>query len=63
MRAELEEFRRSGCRFLVAGRVDESGRFVSCADLDIPADVCELFAGIPQDRFRVDVSSTQLRSD
>jgi hypothetical protein len=58
----LADFRGQGCRFLVAGRVDAEGRFLGLDDLDMPAVHRDLFAGIPADEFRLDVSSTQLRA-
>lgn len=57
----LDEFRRHGCRFLVAGRTDADGRFLGLEDLAIPPAVRDLFEAIPASRFRLDVSSTLLR--
>lgn len=62
MNAALDSFRRQGCRFLVAGRVDAQGRFVGLADLALPAEHRDLFEGIPEEAFRRDLSSTQLRA-
>ena len=62
MAAALVEIRTRGCRFLVAGREDASGRFVGCADLTFPEPFADLFESIPEDEFRVVVSSTQLRA-
>lgn len=61
MRAALEAIARAGCRFLVAGRRDAGGRFVTLSTLDVPTAFTPLFAEIPEDRFRHDVSSTALR--
>jgi hypothetical protein len=58
----LEVMRREGCRFLVAGRVDESGVFRTVDDIDIPADYTGMFEAIPESRFRIDISSTELRA-
>ncbi len=58
----LEEIRRQKCRFLVAGRVDNAGRFLGLEDLAIPETVRDLFEPIPASRFRLDVSSTALRA-
>ena len=63
MRAALEEIARLGCHFLVAGRVDAAGRFVTLAALDVPAPFATLFVEIPERRFRYDVSSTVLRRE
>lgn len=60
--ASLDEIRTASCRFLVAGRVVASDRWLSLADLAIPADFRDLFDEIPQDLFRVDLSSTELRA-
>lgn len=49
-----------GCRVLVGGRVDAAGVFRVWDDLR-PA-YRELFDAIPEGEFRVDVSSTELRS-
>lgn len=58
----LELYRGQGCCFLVAGRVERSGRFVALEDLAIPATARALFRTIPPDVFRVDLSSTELRN-
>jgi hypothetical protein len=61
MAEALASIRAGGCRFLVAGRVDPSGRFVRCHDLPLPAEFRDLFAEIPERDFRLDISSTELR--
>jgi hypothetical protein len=61
MAAALTAIRQRGCRFLVGGRCDGAGDFVSLEALGIPAGLADLFAAIPEETFRVDVSSTQLR--
>jgi hypothetical protein len=61
--AALEGIRGRGCRFLVAGRVDERAVFLGLDDLDIPAAFRDLFTPIPVEVFRMDVSSTQLRRE
>jgi hypothetical protein len=58
----LDFFRAQGCRFLVAGRVDPAGRFLTLDDIAIPAAFRELFQAIAGTEFRMDVSSTQYRS-
>ena len=50
-------------RFLTAGRIDDDGRFVGVDDLALPAAYRDLFQGIPEAAFRVDLSSTELRGD
>jgi hypothetical protein len=57
----LAEFRSLGCHILVAGRADAGGRFVGADELGLPAEFRDLFRGIPESAFRVDLSSTQLR--
>ena len=59
--AALDEIGRLGGRFLVAGRADPGGRFVTLADLAVPGPVAHLFEQIPEARFRRDISSTELR--
>jgi hypothetical protein len=64
MLAALADLRQTGCRFLVAGRVEAAtGRFVTLADIAIPPDYADLFEQIPEAYFRVDVSSTKLRTN
>jgi hypothetical protein len=58
----LQEIRACGCRFFVGGRADPAGRFVVADALDIPADYRDLFTGLDEHEFRVDVSSTELRA-
>jgi hypothetical protein len=61
MAEAFEHIRRQGCRFLVAGRRDSSGKFIGLADMSLPADQRDLFTAIPQAEFDVPVSSTALR--
>lgn len=60
MQASLSAIRQYGGRFLVAGRLLE-GRFHTLADVQVPAGFEDLFAGIPPQVFRTDMSSTELR--
>jgi len=56
----LNRIRSSGCRFLVAGRfVDKA--FKTITDLNVPTGYEELFTAIPEEQFRDDTSSTELR--
>ena len=57
----LATFRAGGNTFLVAGRSDPSAAFVRLTDLPVPADFTDLFRELPEDLFRLDLSSTQLR--
>ncbi len=61
MVAVLEEFRTGEHCFWVAGRLQE-GKYLALADIDVPAGFAALFAPIPEEDFRVDISSTELRS-
>jgi len=60
MQTALGTIRRHGCRFLVAGRAQQ-GDYVSLRQLPIPAGFRELFEEIPEEEFRCDISSTELR--
>jgi nicotinamide mononucleotide (NMN) deamidase PncC len=61
MAAALALLREQGCRFLVAGRAEPSGRFVALDDLALPDDWRPLFTGLSAADYRLDLSSTQLR--
>jgi hypothetical protein len=61
MMEALAGIRDRGCRFLVAGR-DSAGRFLELKDLSIPPGLNDVFEAIPEQRFRLDLSSTRLRS-
>lgn len=56
----LAELRTHGCRFLVAGRRVENA-FRTLSNLPLPPQVRDLFDAIPEEEFRRDVSSTELR--
>ncbi len=60
--AAMARLREHGCRFLVAGRTDAEGRFLTLEDLEVPAAYQDLFTALPASEFRVDLSSTQLRA-
>jgi nicotinic acid mononucleotide adenylyltransferase len=62
MARALAAIRARGCRFLVAGRVDQTGAFRSLEDVSLPAEFSDLFTAIPAATFRLDISSTQLRA-
>lgn len=61
LHAGLESISEQGCRFLVAGRLDRDHRFRELSGLIVPSGFGHLFEPIPEDRFRVDLSSTELR--
>lgn len=49
-----------GCDFLVAGR-NVGGTFKVLADFDIPVQLEGMFSPIPEELFRMDISSTEIR--
>jgi hypothetical protein len=60
--AALRQIEERGCRFLVAGRLTDDGRFHEADDLPVPEQFRHLFQAIPGSRFRHDISSTFLRA-
>jgi hypothetical protein len=62
MHRALEEIANSGGRFLVAVRIDAAGRVRALKDIPVPRRYADLFAEIPEHRFRVDTSSSELRA-
>ena len=56
----LERFRAMETRFMVSGRLFH-GEYRVLDDLGIPAGFEELFIPIPEEHFRADISSTELR--
>jgi nicotinamide mononucleotide (NMN) deamidase PncC len=58
----LNRVRSLGCRFLVAGRLDREQGYVGLEQLEIPLAFRDLFTGIPEASFRLDLSSTELRA-
>ncbi len=63
MVAALNEIGERGCCFLVAGRQDERGQFHEAGELAIPKSLEDLFRALPSDRFRRDISSTEIRKN
>ena len=61
MMIALAEMLAVGTTFLVAGREDQ-GVFKTLDDVPVPQGFRGLFQDIPEDRFREDISSTQLRA-
>jgi hypothetical protein len=59
----LEHIRKQGCRFLVAGRENQEGRFVGIAELSLPEAYRDLFTGMSQSEIHVPISSTILRAE
>jgi hypothetical protein len=62
MHDALEEIANSGGSFLVAVRVDAAGRVRALNDLPVPRRYADLFTEIPEHRFRVDASSSEIRA-
>ena len=62
MLAALEEIAQSGSSFLVAVRIDAAGRLRGLNDIPLPRRYADLFTGIPEHRFRLDTSSSEIRA-
>ncbi len=62
MLTALAEIRAAGCSFLVAGR-EVNGVFRTLEQVPIPAGFLPMFTSLPEETFRWDISSTQLRGD
>lgn len=61
----LQRLQAAGVRFLVAGRVQSAaiaGAFRTGRHLEVDASFREMFVELPEERFRVDISSTVLRN-
>jgi hypothetical protein len=58
----LEGMQHNGCGFIVGGRtIDGKFHYIDSKDINIPAHLMKLFASIPENIFREDISSTELR--
>jgi hypothetical protein len=62
MHVALEEIANSGGSFLVAVRIDAAGRVRALNDIPVPPRYADLFTEIPEHRFRVDTSSSEIRA-
>jgi hypothetical protein len=62
MHAALEEIANAGSSFLVAVRVDAMGRVRALNDIPVPGRYADLFTEIPEHRFRLDTSSSEIRA-
>jgi hypothetical protein len=62
MHVVLEEIANSGGSFLVAVRIDAAGRVRALNDIPVPRRYTDLFIEIPEHRFRVDISSSEIRA-
>jgi Cytidylyltransferase-like len=61
MQRALDEIGNSGSRFLVAVRIDAAGHLRALNDIPVPRRYADLFTEIPEHRFRLDVSSSEIR--
>lgn len=62
MHGALDEIGNSGGSFLVAVRSDGAGRLRALSDIAMPQRYADLFSEIPEQRFRLDLSSTEIRA-
>jgi hypothetical protein len=62
MHVALEEIANSGSSFLVAVRIDAMARVRALNDIPVPRRYADLFTEIPEHRFRVDTSSSEIRA-
>jgi nicotinamide mononucleotide (NMN) deamidase PncC len=62
MHVALEEIAGSGASFLVAVRSDAAGQLRALGDIPVPPRYVDLFTEIPEHRFRLDTSSSEIRA-
>lgn len=62
MHAALEEIGRSGASFLVAVRIDAAGNLRTLGNIAVPGRYDGLLTEIPEHRFRLDTSSSDIRA-
>jgi hypothetical protein len=62
MHVALAEIASSGSSFLVAVRSDVAGRVRALNDIPVPRRYADLFIEIPEHRFRLDTSSSEIRA-
>jgi len=62
MHVALEEIGNSGASFLVDARIDAAGHLRTLGDISVPRRYADLFTVIPEHRFRVDASSSEIRA-
>jgi Cytidylyltransferase-like len=62
MLAALDEIANAGSSFLVAVRLDATGRVRALRDIPVPQRFADLFTEIPEHRFRTDISSSEIRA-
>lgn len=57
----IESIKQAGCRFLAFGRLID-GQFSSAEQLNLSPALAELTDSVPQEQFRNDISSTEMRN-
>ncbi len=62
MHGALEEIGNAGATFLVAVRLDAVARVRTLNDIAVPSRYVDLFSEIPEHRFRLDTSSSEIRA-
>ena len=62
MLASFEAVRAAGCSFIVAGRLIDDD-FVTLDEITLPETIKDLFEVLPEEVFRVDLSSTEIREN
>ena len=62
MHVALGEIASYGSSFLVAVRSDAAGRVRALNDITVPRRYADLFTEIPEHRFRLDTSSSEIRA-
>lgn len=62
MHLALEEIGNAGGRFLVAVRIDATARLWALRDIKVPQRFVDLFSEVPEHRFRLDTSSSEIRA-
>ena len=62
MHVALEEIGNAGGSFLVAVRIDAAARVRTLSDIPVPHRYADLFTEIPEHRFRLDTSSSEIRA-
>lgn len=59
----LKQIESQDCQFLVAGRLGDDGKFHEGSELAVPDGYQHLFEAIPEERFRLDISSSDIRAN
>lgn len=57
----IESIAATGCRFIVFGRLNQSGSFSTLGSLPLPSTLAALCDEVPEADYRCDLSSTELR--